>query len=57
VKFTKSFLPHYALGFTQLLTEMSTGNIKKKVFLESKERSVHGADNLTTIYELIVWTM
>jgi hypothetical protein len=28
---------------------MSTGNIKK-MFLESKVRPVHGADNLTAIY-------
>jgi hypothetical protein len=29
---------------------MSTGNIKKKMFLGSKVRPVHGADNLTAIY-------
>jgi hypothetical protein len=41
-----------ALGFTQPLTEMSTGNIKKKLmFLGSKVRLVRGAHNLTTIYE------
>jgi hypothetical protein len=33
---------------------MSTGNIKKKMFLGSKVRLVRGADNLTAIYELIV---
>jgi hypothetical protein len=32
---------------------MSTGNTKKIMFLESKVRLVHGADNLTAIYELI----
>jgi hypothetical protein len=47
-----------ALGFTQPLTEMSTGNIKKKVmFLGSKVRLVGEADNLTAIYESIVLTM
>jgi hypothetical protein len=35
---------------------MSTGNIKKK-FLGSKVRPVRGADNLTAIYEPVVWTM
>jgi hypothetical protein len=39
-------------GFTQPLTEMSTG--KKKKFLWSKVRLVRGADNLTAIYEPIV---
>jgi hypothetical protein len=33
---------------------MSTGNIKKKMFLGSKVRLVRGADNLTAIYEPIV---
>jgi hypothetical protein len=33
---------------------MSTGNIKKKMFLGSKVWLVRGADNLTAIYELIV---
>jgi hypothetical protein len=33
---------------------MSTGNIKKKMFLGSKVRVVRGADNLTAIYEPIV---
>jgi hypothetical protein len=32
---------------------MSTGKIKKKIFLESKVRLVRGADNLTAIYEPI----
>jgi hypothetical protein len=50
-------LEPWALGFTQPLTEMSTGNIKKKMFLGIKVRPVLGADNLTAVYELIVWTM
>jgi hypothetical protein len=41
-------------GFTQPVTEMSTGNIKKKCFWGSKVRLVSGADSLTAIYELIV---
>jgi hypothetical protein len=36
---------------------MSTGNIKKVMFLGSKVRLVRGADNLTDIYEPIVYTM
>jgi hypothetical protein len=37
---------------------MSTGNIKKKkMFLGSKVRLVRGADNLTAIYETIVYKM
>jgi hypothetical protein len=41
--------------FTQPLTEMTIGTIKKKVmFLESKVRPVRGADNLIAIYEPIV---
>jgi hypothetical protein len=43
------------MGFTQPVTEMSTGNIKKKVMLlGSKVRLVREADNLATIYEPIV---
>jgi hypothetical protein len=38
-----------ALGFTQSLTEMSTGNNKKIMFLGSKVRLVRGADNPTAI--------
>jgi hypothetical protein len=34
--------------------EMSTGNIKKIMFLGSKVQPVRGADNLTAIYEPIV---
>jgi hypothetical protein len=33
---------------------MSTGSIKKKVFLGSKVLLLRGADNLTAIYEQIV---
>jgi hypothetical protein len=33
---------------------MSTGNIKKKMFLGRKTRLVRGADKLTAIYEPIV---
>jgi hypothetical protein len=33
---------------------MSTGNIKKIIFLGSKARLVRGADNITAIYEPIV---
>jgi hypothetical protein len=33
---------------------MSTGNIKKKMFLGSKVQLVRGADNLTAIYEPIL---
>jgi hypothetical protein len=53
-QFTYSFRPHQALGFTQLLTEMSTRNIKIIMFLGSKVRLVHKADSLTAIYEPIV---
>jgi hypothetical protein len=42
------------LGFTQPLTEMSTGNIKKNMFLGSKVHPVRGADNLIAVYEPIV---
>jgi hypothetical protein len=52
-KFTQSFLPHEALGFTQPLTEMSTRNIKIIIFLGSKVRQVSKADNLTAICEPI----
>jgi hypothetical protein len=34
---------------------MSTRNIKIIMFLGSKVRLVRGADNLTAIYEPIVW--
>jgi hypothetical protein len=40
-------------GFTQPLAEMSTGNIKKIMFLVSKVPPVFGADNLTAIYERV----
>jgi hypothetical protein len=39
---------------SQSLTEMSTRNIKIIMFIGSKVRLVHRADNLTAIYELIV---
>jgi hypothetical protein len=41
-----------ALGSTQPLTEMSTRNLP-----EGKERPARKADNLTAIYEPIVWKM
>jgi hypothetical protein len=48
-------LVQYALGpGAQPLTQMSTGNIKKIMFLGSIARLVPGADNLTAIYEPIV---
>jgi hypothetical protein len=47
------YVNRQALGFTQPLTQMSTGNIKKLMFLGSKVRPVRGADNLTAIYEPI----
>jgi hypothetical protein len=47
-------LSHQALGFTQPLTEMSTRNIKIKMFLGSKVRRVRRTDNLTAICEPIV---
>jgi hypothetical protein len=40
------------LGFTAPLTEMSARSLK--MFLESKERPVRKADNLTSICEPIV---
>jgi hypothetical protein len=40
------------LGSTQPLTEMSTRNL-----LGGKGRPEHEADNLTTIYEPIIWKM
>jgi hypothetical protein len=42
------------LGLTQLLTDMSTRNIKIMLFLGSKVRPVRRADNLTAICEPIV---
>jgi hypothetical protein len=41
------------MEFTQLLTEMSTGN-RKIIFLGSKVWQVRRADNLTAIFDLIV---
>jgi hypothetical protein len=43
--------------FTQPVTEMSTGGVKKIMFLGSKVRPVRGADNLTAIYAPMVYTM
>jgi hypothetical protein len=43
--------------FTQRLTEMSTRNIKIIMFLGGKLRRVRKADNLTAIYEPIVYKM
>jgi hypothetical protein len=40
------------VGFTQLLTEMSTGNKKKIMFLGSKVRPVCGADCLDNVGSL-----
>jgi hypothetical protein len=42
------------MGFTQPLTEMSTGNIKKIMFVGSKVRPVLGADNFAAIHEPII---
>jgi hypothetical protein len=44
-----SVLPHWALGFTQPLTEMSTRS-RKIMFLGSRERPVHRADDPSAIY-------
>jgi hypothetical protein len=53
-KFTWTFRPHCALGFTQPLTEMSTRNIKLIRFLRNKVRRVHRPNNLTAICELAI---
>jgi hypothetical protein len=45
------------MGFTQSLTKMSTRNIKIIMFLGSKVRPVRRDDNLTAIWEPIVYTM
>jgi hypothetical protein len=52
-----NLLFHQAMGFTQPLREMSTRNIKIIMFLGSKVRRVRWVDNLTAIYEPVVWTM
>jgi hypothetical protein len=54
VKQTVSFQPHWALWYTQPLTEMSPRNIKIIMFLGNKVRLVLRAANLTAIYEPIV---
>jgi hypothetical protein len=46
-----------ALGFTQSLTEVSTGNIKIIMFLGTKVWWVCRADNFTAIFEPTVYTM
>jgi hypothetical protein len=48
--------PSEALGFNQLLTEISTRS-RKITFLGSRAQPVHTADNLTAICEPIVYTM
>jgi hypothetical protein len=52
-QFAYLFRAHQALGFTQLLTEMSTRS-RKIMFLASRVKPVHRADNLTAICEPIV---
>jgi hypothetical protein len=42
------------LGFSQLVTEMSSRSIKIIMFLGSKVRRVRRADNITAICEPIV---
>jgi hypothetical protein len=44
---TRSFRQDWAQGFTQPLTEMSTGNIKIIMFLGSKVRRVRRAEKFT----------
>jgi hypothetical protein len=51
-----TFQPHWALGFIQPLTEMSIRN-RKILFLGSRERPAHKADNHTAICEPIVYTL
>jgi hypothetical protein len=46
-----------ALGFAKPQTEMSTGNIKRKMFVGSKVRLVRGADNITAFYKPIAEIM
>jgi hypothetical protein len=55
-QFMEFFQPHYALGFSQPLTEMSTRS-RKIMFLGSRARPVCRADNLVAIGEPTVWTM
>jgi hypothetical protein len=50
-QFTYSFRRHKSLKFTQPLTEIST--INKKIFLQSKARPLHEANNLTAFCEPI----
>jgi hypothetical protein len=44
------------LGFTQPVTEIST-KLVQIMFLGSKARPVHKADNLTATFVPTVWTM
>jgi hypothetical protein len=53
VYFAYFFKPHYALGITQPVTEMSTWS-SKIMFLGSRARPPREADNLTAICEPIV---
>jgi hypothetical protein len=52
-QFTESFQPHWALGITQPLKEMSIRSIEI-MFLGSKMRPVRMADKLTAMCEQIV---
>jgi hypothetical protein len=54
--FCRPSLNLICLGFTQLLTEMSTRS-RKIMFLGSRARPVLRADNLTAVCEPIVHTM
>jgi hypothetical protein len=51
-----TFLPHYALGFTQPLTYMKIRSIQI-MFLGSKVLPVRRSDKLTAVCEPIVLTM
>jgi hypothetical protein len=52
-QFDESFQPHYALGFIQPLTEMSTRG-RKIMFLGNRARPVYRVDSLTAICESTV---
>jgi hypothetical protein len=51
-QFTYSFRPHWGLGFTQPLTEIS--NRSRQMIQGGKARPVRRGDNLAAICELIV---
>jgi hypothetical protein len=53
VKFISSFRPHWALRFTQPLTETSSRS-RGIMFLEIEARPVRGTENFTAICEPIV---